>query len=155
MSRRRFGAFLLSAPMALPALWAARAQSIMATETLTITTASGPHRFEVEIARTDEEQARGLMGRRYLPADRGMIFDYPDVRPVSMWMENTFISLDMLFVDAEGKIVRIAERAEPLSRRFIPSGAPVRAVVELNAGTAARIGAKVGDRIAISFIGGG
>lgn len=132
----------------------ARAQSIMTTETLTITTASGQHRFEVEVARTDAEQARGLMGRRYLPADRGMIFDYPEVRPTSMWMENTYISLDMLFIGADGRIIRIAERTEPLSRRFIPSGGPVRAVVELNAGTAARIGATVGDSISISFIDG-
>lgn len=153
MSRRRFGAFLLFAPAAYIATrQPALAQSIMKTDTLTIVTASGQHQFEVEIASTEEQQARGLMGRRYMPADRGMIFDYPDVRPISMWMENTYISLDMLFVDAEGKIVRIAEKAEPLSRRFIPSGVPIRAVVELNAGTVARIGAKVGDRISISFI---
>lgn len=155
VSRRRFGVLLSSLPVALLALsGAGRAQSIMATETLTINTATGQHRFEVEIARTDAQHSRGLMGRRYLPADRGMIFDYPEARPVSMWMDNTYISLDMLFVDADGKVVRIAERTEPLSRRFIPSGGPVRAVVELNGGTAARIGAKVGDTIEISFISG-
>ncbi len=154
MSRRRFGALVLSAPVALLASRGmARAQAILATEALTIATATGRHRFEVEIARTEEQQARGLMGRRYMPSERGMIFDYPQVQTVSMWMDNTFISLDILFIDAEGKIVRIAEKAEPLSRRFIPSGVPVRAVLELNAGTVERIGAKVGDTVDISFLG--
>lgn len=154
MSRRRFGAFWLAASLAAFAGFHSQqvAATGLATETLTINTASGQHKFEVEIARTEEEQARGLMHRRYLPPDRGMIFDYADVRPVSMWMENTFISLDILFVGPDSKIIRIAERAEPLSRRFIPSGGPVRAVIELNAGTASRIGAKVGDKVDISFI---
>lgn len=129
-----------------------QASTIMPTETLTIITSSGQHHFEVEVARTDEEQARGLMERRYLPENRGMIFDYANAQPVSMWMHNTYISLDMLFIDNEGRVIRIAERTEPMSRKFIPSGGPVRAVVELNAGTASRIGAKVGDKIRIPFI---
>ena len=153
LSRRYVGnllALVFAVGLLLPQ--ALYANAILAIDTLTIKTRSGAHAFEVEIARTDEEQARGLMGRRYLPSSRGMIFDYPVVQPVTMWMENTFISLDMLFVDANGVIMRIAENTEPMSRRFIPSGGPARAVIELNAGTAARIGAKVGDTIDISFI---
>ncbi|MFD2251197.1 hypothetical protein FHS82_000349 [Pseudochelatococcus lubricantis] len=159
LSRRDAGAFLagllMTVGLALSPAAIARAPSILPTEPLTIVTASGRHSFVVEVARSQEEQALGLMGRRYLPADRGMIFDYTDAQPVAMWMENTFISLDMLFVDAQGRIVRIAERTEPLSRRIIPSGGPVRAVIELNAGTAARIGAAVGDSVELSFIAPG
>lgn len=155
VSRRRMvvmlAAALISAAMMPPSVALAQSAALP-TETLVIFTASGRHGFEVEVARTAAEQARGLMERRYLPANRGMIFDYPEAQPVSMWMENTFIPLDMLFVGADGRIVRIAERTEPHSRRLIPSGAPVRAVIELNAGTAARIGAAVGDPVEISFI---
>jgi uncharacterized membrane protein (UPF0127 family) len=76
-----------------------------------------------------------------------MLFDFKRVEPVAMWMQNTYIPLDMLFIRADGTIARIAENTEPLSTRTIPSGEPVLAVLELNGGTAARLGVKAGDRV--------
>jgi hypothetical protein len=82
-----------------------------------------------------------------MPEDRGMLFDFKREEPVSMWMKNTYLPLDMVFIDRTGRVVNVAENAEPLSERIIPSGAPAFAVLELNAGTARRIGLKVGDRL--------
>ena len=114
---------------------------------LTVETESGRHTYSVEVARTPAQQARGLMFRDSMPADGGMLFIFEPERVVSMWMKNTFLSLDMLFVDSAGRILHIAERTEPMSRARITAGQPVRAVVELNAGTARAIGARPGDRI--------
>ena len=116
-------------------------------EPLTIVTASGRHNFQVEVMKTPEERARGLMFRQHMPADRGMLFDFGRVEPVAMWMQNTYIPLDMFFVSFDGRIVRVTQRAEPLSTRTLPSGEPVLAVLELNGGAAEKIGAKAGDRI--------
>ena len=118
------------------------------SEPLTIVTRSGQrHAFQVEVARNDADRAQGLMFRRSMPADRGMLFDFGRVEPVAMWMQNTYLPLDMLFVRADGTIARVAANAEPLSTRAIPSGEPVLAVLELNAGTAARLGIQAGDRL--------
>jgi hypothetical protein len=116
-------------------------------ESLAIVSAGGRHAFQVEVMRTPEQRARGLMHRQYMPADRGMLFDFERVEPVAMWMQNTFISLDMLFIRADGTIARIAERTEPLSTRTIPSGEPVLSVLEINAGISAKLGIKPGDRV--------
>ncbi|HEY8381753.1 MAG TPA: DUF192 domain-containing protein [Microvirga sp.] len=117
-------------------------------EPLAIVTQGGQrHAFLVEVARNDADRAQGLMYRRSMPADRGMLFDFGKVEPVAMWMQNTYISLDMLFIRPDGTIARVAPNAEPLSTRTIPSGEPVLAVLELNAGTAARLGIKAGDRV--------
>lgn len=116
-------------------------------EPLTIVTGKGEFVFHVEVAQTDEQRMRGLMHRRHMPADRGMIFLYEQEEPVAMWMENTYISLDMLFVRADGTVANIVTHAEPLSRRLLPSAGPVATVIELNAGEAGRIGVKPGDRI--------
>jgi len=124
-------------------------------ETLVITTAQGPRNFEVEVMRTDEERARGLMFRRYMPADRGMLFDFKDTQPVMMWMKDTFIPLDMLFIRKDGSIARIAENTEPHSTRTIASGEPVLAVLELNGGIAAKLGIKAGDRVQHPLFTGG
>jgi len=119
-----------------------------ALETLSIATQGGQKpSFRVEVARNDADRAQGLMFRRSMPADQGMLFDFGRVEPVSMWMQNTYLSLDMLFVRPDGTIARIAANTEPLSTRTIPSGEPVLAVLELNAGTAARLGIKPGDRV--------
>jgi uncharacterized membrane protein (UPF0127 family) len=127
----------------------AKAQNAPASglEPLTIVTASGRHAFQVEVMRTPEQRARGLMHRQFMPADRGMLFDFKQVEPVAMWMQNTYISLDMLFIRADGTVARIAERAEPLSTRTIPSGEPVLSVLELNAGIAEKLGIKPGDKV--------
>ncbi len=116
-------------------------------ESLTIVTSSGRHAFQVEVMRTPDQRARGLMHRQFMPADRGMLFDFKQVEPVAMWMQNTYISLDMLFIRADGTVARIAERAEPLSTRTIPSGEPVLSVLELNAGIAEKLGIKPGDKV--------
>jgi uncharacterized membrane protein (UPF0127 family) len=118
-----------------------------AFETVTLVTASGRHDFQVEVMRTPEQRARGLMFRRFMPQDRGMLFDFERVEPVSMWMQNTYIPLDMVFIRADGTVARVAEQTEPLSTRTIPSGEPVLGVLEVNGGVAARIGLKPGDKV--------
>ncbi|WP_349367653.1 DUF192 domain-containing protein [Salinarimonas sp.] len=114
---------------------------------LAVVTDEGRHEFQVELAATPEERSRGLMFRRSMPAEQGMLFDFGRVQPVSMWMRNTYIPLDMLFISETGEIVRIAADTEPLSERTISSGQPVLSVLELNAGTARRLGIAAGDRV--------
>lgn len=123
------------------------AQVAFETDDLSIETAEGTHEFQVEIARTGEERAQGLMFRRQLAADAGMLFLFGGSEVRGMWMKNTYIPLDMLFIDAAGKIVRIEERTVPFSERAIVSGSPVAAVLELNAGTASRLKIRPGDRV--------
>ncbi|MEZ0170882.1 DUF192 domain-containing protein [Microvirga sp. TS319] len=119
-----------------------------AMEALSITTQGGQkHGFQVEVARNDADRAQGLMFRRSMAADHGMLFDFGRVEPVSMWMQNTYLPLDMLFIRQDGTIARVAANTEPLSTRTISSGEPVLAVLELNAGTAARLGIKPGDKV--------
>jgi uncharacterized membrane protein (UPF0127 family) len=114
---------------------------------LTIVTASGSHRFNVEFADTPERRSVGLMHRPTMAANAGMLFDFKVDAPVTMWMRNTRIPLDMLFITRDGRIVNIAERTVPFSEASIPSKGPVRAVLELNGGTSARLGIKPGDRV--------
>jgi uncharacterized membrane protein (UPF0127 family) len=112
-----------------------------------LTRSGGRHRFTIEWARTVEEQAQGLMHRRHLPADHGMLFDLGGVRLAAFWMRDTPLSLDIVFVGADGRIVRIEERAEPYSEALISSGEPVRWVLEVLGGTAGRLGIGAGDRL--------
>lgn len=128
-------------------LAAAAGAAGLAREALKIETGAGSRDFVVEVARTTEEQGTGLMYRREMAPDAGMLFVYPAVSRVTMWMKNTFIPLDMLFIGAEGRITHIVERTVPQSNELIGSNGPVRAVLELNAGTASRLGIKVGDRV--------
>ncbi|MGH7116268.1 MAG: DUF192 domain-containing protein, partial [Stellaceae bacterium] len=118
-----------------------------ATAQLTIVSAGGRHRFTVELAQTPAQMEQGLMFRRTLAPDAGMLFDFKDPTVATMWMHNTLIPLDMLFVDQHGLIVNIAQRAVPQSDATIAAAAPVRAVIELNGGTAERLGIKPGDRV--------
>ncbi len=142
----------LACLLALSLHGAAAQQSPLATtfETsrLVIVSESGRHEFKVELAVTPEQRAQGLMYRRSMAADAGMLFDYSR-RPgrASMWMKNTFIPLDMLFIKADGEIESIAARTVPHSLESISSRGPVRAVLELNGGTAERLGIKPGDRV--------
>ncbi len=103
--------------------------------------------FNVELALSPEERARGLMFRTEMADQNGMLFDFGQPRDVSMWMKNTFISLDMLFIDQKGKIVGIAKRAVPKSEAIISSPRPVRFVLELNGGLAEKYDFKVGDTV--------
>jgi uncharacterized protein len=117
------------------------------TETLEIASKTGVHPFSVELAVTDEQRARGLMFRKEVPEGYGMLFDFKRDQDVSMWMENTYVSLDMIFIRADGRIARIAQNTEPLSRNIVSSGGPVRAVLEVVAGTASKLGIQAGDRV--------
>src|SRR6516225_77193 len=117
------------------------------TSALTIVSETGPHRFTVEDAETPAQMEQGLMFRKTMPPDAGMLFAYKTPTLATMWMRNTLIPLDMLFVDAQGRIVNIQERAVPQSLDVIAAAAPVRAVIELNGGTAARLGIAPGDRV--------
>jgi uncharacterized membrane protein (UPF0127 family) len=123
------------------------------TEPLEIVTASGRHTFAVEVMRTDEERARGLMFRRFMPADRGMLFDFKTEQPVLMWMKNTYIPLDMIFISRNGTVTSVAANTEPMSERTISSGPPAFAVLEVNAGVASKIGLKPGDRVVHGLFG--
>ena len=114
---------------------------------LTILTASGPRKFTVEVARSPAERSRGLMYRTELPLDRGMLFDFGHEQPVSMWMRNTLIPLDMLFIDEAGEVRKIAAETEPLSLESIASDQPVRAVLELKGGTTRLLNIQPGDRV--------
>ena len=143
--RARLSAVL--AFLILAVLMAGRAGAAEET-TVEIATKSGVRVFAVELAVTDEERAKGLMYRKELPDGRGMLFDFQREQPVSMWMKNTFIPLDMIFIARDGRIVRIAENTEVRSERIISSGAPVIAVLEVIAGTARKYGIAPGDRVA-------
>jgi uncharacterized membrane protein (UPF0127 family) len=123
------------------------------TSELTIVSATGPHRFKVELAETPAQMTQGLMFRTSLAPDAGMLFDYRRPTAATMWMRNTLIPLDMLFVDAQGRIVNIHERAVPQSLDVIAAAEPVRAVIELNGGTAARLGIGPGDVVVHPIFG--
>src|SRR5215472_19383180 len=125
------------------------------TSELTIISATGPHRFKVELAETPAQMTQGLMFRTSLAPDAGMLFDFKQPTVATMWMRNTLIPLDMLFVDRDGTIIGIAARAVPGSDAIIAAPAPVRAVIELNGGTAARLGIGPGDRVLHPLFGHG
>jgi uncharacterized membrane protein (UPF0127 family) len=116
-------------------------------QTVEIASKTGVHAFQVEMAITPEEKEHGLMFRRELPDGQGMLFDFQFDQNVAFWMKNTYIPLDMFFIRADGRILRIAENTEPLSERNIPSGGPVRAVLEVIGGTAKKLGIAAGDRV--------
>jgi hypothetical protein len=118
-------------------------------------TRTGVHAFSVELATNTAERAVGLMYRKELPEGRGMLFDFHDDQPVQFWMHNTYISLDMIFIAGGGRVVRVAENAKPMSDELIPSGRPVRAVLEVIAGTARKFGIAAGDRVTGSIFGKG
>ncbi|HBY42783.1 MULTISPECIES: DUF192 domain-containing protein [unclassified Brevundimonas] len=120
-------------------------------EPLAIVTASGEHKFMVEIADDDERRQRGLMFRPPLPDDRGMLFQFPVAGEQSFWMRNTPSSLDILYIDPRGRIVSIAKHATPNSEAPIPSNGAANGVLELRAGRADEIGAKPGDQVKHPF----
>ncbi len=114
---------------------------------LSVVTGSGTHRFIVELARSGRQHAQGLMYRRRMARDAGMLFIYGRPAVQNMWMKNTLIPLDMLFIAGDGRIVSIVQRAVPLSLQTISSGAPVTGVLEVNGGTVSRLKISVGDRV--------
>ncbi|WP_415155673.1 DUF192 domain-containing protein [Maritalea sp.] len=114
---------------------------------LTIVTKTGEYRFAIELVDTDATRAQGLMYRTELGPNAGMLFDFFEERPVSFWMRNTLIPLDMIFVSADGTVVNVHANAKPLDPTPIPSAAPVRFVFEIAGGRAAEIGLKAGDKL--------
>jgi uncharacterized protein len=141
---------LIAACAALATLGPARAAG---EATIQIATSTGPHSFLVKLATNDAERERGLMFVKQLPQGQGMLFDFKRDQPVAFWMHNTYISLDMIFIRGDGTITHIAENATPLSDKLIPSGGPVRAVLEVIAGTANTLGIKPGDHVTGSIFG--
>ncbi len=148
MRRRRWFALPALVLLLLPSPGPAGMLHAQQLQTLEIASRTGVHVFAVEMAVTPDEQAKGLMFRRDLPEGRGMLFDFGREQPASFWMKNTYVSLDMIFIRADGRILRIAENTVPLSETLVPSGGPVRAVLEVVAGTARKLGIAPGDRVA-------
>ena len=130
--------------------FAPAAYAKMRVESLGVTSEAGggaARLFSVEIAKTDQEKAIGLMFRTKLSDSEGMLFPYGREQVLTMWMRNTYIPLDMVFIRADGVITRIEARAEPLSETVISSGAPAAAVLEIAGGAAERLGLKPGDKV--------
>jgi len=121
-------------------------------ERLEIASGDRAHVFQVEVMKTPEQRSKGLMFRQFLADDRGMLFDFEREEPVAMWMRNTYIPLDMLFIRANGVVHRVHERAQPLDETTIPAGAPVRYVLEIGGGVAAKLGIKAGDTVKHALI---
>jgi uncharacterized membrane protein (UPF0127 family) len=115
---------------------------------LEIASKNGVHSFSVEVVDNDADRAKGLMFRKSLPEGTGMLFDFKIEQDVAFWMKNTYVPLDMIFIRADGRILRIAENTEPMSTKQIPSRGPVLAVLEVIAGTAHKLGIAPGDRVA-------
>ena len=122
--------------------------AIFSSEPLTIRKADGTTTaFTVELAVSADQRAQGLMNRKEMAADHGMLFDFGLTRRVAMWMKNTYLPLDMLFIRQDGTISRVAADTVPQSEAIIDSREPVHFVLELNAGTAAKLGIAAGDRV--------
>lgn len=138
---------LASTPNAPGAAEPAPAAQSLRTVPLRIATKAQPRRFQVEVAATPDQQETGLMYRRTMPADHGMIFPMSPPRPASFWMKNTYLPLDILFIGPDKRIIRIAENAVPLSLDLIDCPQPAAAVLELNAGAVHAQGIAVGDRV--------
>lgn len=129
-------------------LWAPSLHAEMRLDQLWVITSSGMEKqIDVEIAETPQEKSLGLMFRTELPDGRGMLFPYGAPQDVTMWMRNTYIPLDMVFIRGDGVVYRIERRTEPMSERIISSQGPVTAVLEIAGGAADRMGLKPGDRV--------
>ena len=146
----RLGAALL---VIVCAAFAAAPACALEKTTIEIVSSTGVHAFDVTLATDEKERERGLMFVKHLPEGEGMLFDFKTDQRVAFWMHNTYISLDMLFIRSDGTITHIAENAKPLSDALIPSDGAVRAVLEVIAGTAEKLGIKPGDHVSGSFFG--
>ncbi len=122
-------------------------------DTIEIVTGSGVHVFSVELATNEMERSLGLMYRKEMAPNHGMLFDFQHDQPVQFWMHNTYLPLDMIFITGDGRVLHVAENAKPMSDTLIPSGGAVRGVLEVVAGTAHKFGIKAGDLVTGSFFG--
>ena len=132
---------------------AAPSEAKMRQDQLTLVTSAGEQVIKIEVAETSEEKALGLMYRRSVPEKTGMLFPYQGPQEITMWMRNTYVPLDMVFIRADGVVHRIEAHTEPLSERTIASRGPVTAVLELAAGAAERLGLKPGDKVLYKHFG--
>jgi uncharacterized protein len=122
-------------------------QAQLKRDQLTLVMATGEQAISIEVAETMEQKAKGLMFRRSLDDKMGMLFPYGQPQEITMWMKNTYIPLDMVFLTSDGTVHRIAAMTEPFSEATVASQGPVSAVLELNGGAAARFGLKAGDKV--------
>ncbi len=143
LNRAAFAAFVVFAS----ALFGSASAQTLRTEPLDIVTAGGVRHFTVEIAETDATRESGLMFRKSLAPDRGMLFDFGTPQTVTFWMKNTLIPLDLIFIGKDGHVVSIARNATPMSEALIPSGGPILGVLEVRGGRADQIGVKPGDEV--------
>ena len=142
---RRLRAF--GASLALAALVAACRQTAASGPSVVVHGERGPTPVRVELALTSDQRARGLMWRDHLDEDAGMLFVFPEARDLAFWMKNTPLPLDIIFIDAEGRVVSIAENTTPYSEKSLPSAAPAQYVLEVNGGFAKKRGVAPGTRI--------
>ena len=143
-----------AASLGLLGLVASVAQAAGPVAPLVIDTASGPHKFTVEWQQTEAERERGLMDRKSMPRDHGMLFDFrPNPVPVVFWMKDTYLPLDMIFIGADGRVVNVKHDAKPMDETMIPSNAPTLGVLEVDAGIAKAIGVEVGDKVEHAMFG--
>lgn len=150
LSSRRLGRrFLLGTPFMLAATAACSQDSEIKYDrsSLVIVTGAREIKFDIEMALTESQREHGLMFRKSLGPYEGMLFDFYREQTVSFWMKNTLIPLDMVFIAGDGTIRHIYANAKPLSTDTIPSESPVRAVLEINGGTAGLLGIKPGDKV--------
>ncbi len=133
--------------IAAAAFWAAGAFAEPVRHELVVATDEGDRVFQVEIADEPQERSKGLMFRREMAKEHGMLFDYLDEQPASFWMRNTYIPLDMIFIKADGTVESIAERTTPLSERRVKSQGAVRYVLEINGGLSDELGIEPGDKV--------
>ena len=144
LRRRVLAAFLSLCCLGFSSVVLARE---LRTESLEIRTHHGVQRFRVEIADTEQTRERGLMFRKSMAGDRGMLFDFKTPQPVAFWMKNTLIPLDIVFITADGRILSIARNAVPMDETPIPSGGDILGVLEIRGGRAAELGIEPGDRV--------
>jgi uncharacterized membrane protein (UPF0127 family) len=154
MMKKALAAAVMALSLAAPALAQdvtdniTQAQPVLPTVPLTITSHDGVvHRFTVEQARTPQEQTTGEMFRTSIPADGGMLFDWGTPKESDMWMRNCPVPEDMVFIDPDGTIHRIAENTVPQSMAVVSSDGPVQATLELQGGITEKLGIDVGDKV--------
>jgi uncharacterized membrane protein (UPF0127 family) len=138
-------ALVIVGALLVSAIAAPGSSAPLRTEPLEIVTSGGVRHFTVEIADTDATRESGLMFRKSMAPNKGMLFDFGSPQTVTFWMKNTLIPLDMIFIAKDGHVVSIARNAVPMSEALIPSGGPIVGVLELRGGRAAEIGVKPGD----------
>ncbi len=152
MLARRFGGMGLG--LLVATVGAGIADAAGPVSPLVIDTTSGPHRFMVEWQQTEAEREHGLMDRKTMARDHGMLFDFrPRAVPVAFWMKDTYLPLDMIFIGADARVVSIAHDAKPMDETVIPSNAPTLGVLEVDAGVANAIDLKVGDKVEHAMFG--